>query len=470
MSLKPVRSFLIPSRTTTRKLVGYEAYSPNGYVDIAYSGQPAYFKRLEFLDSVDDDVSGRGDKPCSHYLRAAEVYPEAISVYKYNHVLEPAGSGDYAIYNYDSPQFLWETGGSLVSPSGLLGPFADPAGSNLGALDVLKLYGSDGHGGYWIVDPPNLQDFSERAIAAMLPGIKPDMSFINFLIELKDVKSLIHTVRRLKELQKALKFFLQRKKLGIKGNPSLKRIARAAAADDYLQKEFNIQPFLRDVAQLYGPLQSLVFKISEILKREGLDQHRHFSVPLGDPYTDTSDSVFLAALDNNIDGQIEARRTVSYNEAKFHATLSYDFSLTELERKSAYARGLLDKFGVNFNPVIIWNAIPWTFVVDWILGVNQFLSNFSVRNIEPRCNIHTYCYSAQIDRTIETSLVFSGGYYQKPNTVLLARIREKAYKRYVPGSFDLSSSFRTSGLSPKEFSLAGALYFSGGHFTHNRQR
>lgn len=41
-------------------------------------------------------------------------------------------------------------------------------------------------------------------------------------------------------------------------------------------------------------------------------------------------------------------------------------------------RGYMDTFGVELNPQILWDAIPFSFVLDWFLGVGKFLSRFKV--------------------------------------------------------------------------------------------
>jgi hypothetical protein len=122
---------------------------------------------------------------------------------------------------------------------------------------------------------------------------------------------------------------------------------------------------------------------------------------------------------------------------------------------------MLDALGVNLNPAIIWNAIPWSFVVDWVVGVGRWLDQFKSRNLEPVCLIHRYLYSVRIQRStmcfsniLPTTLGHSpwGGNY------LAAQHTEIAYRR-SPGMPDLYRAIETSGLNPKEFSLGSALAY-----------
>jgi hypothetical protein len=45
-------------------------------------------------------------------------------------------------------------------------------------------------------------------------------------------------------------------------------------------------------------------------------------------------------------------------------------------------RGLLDSLGFELNPRIIWDAVPFTFVIDWFFGVGSWLDRFRVDTLE----------------------------------------------------------------------------------------
>ncbi|DAD50605.1 maturation protein [ssRNA phage Gerhypos.1_37] len=47
----------------------------------------------------------------------------------------------------------------------------------------------------------------------------------------------------------------------------------------------------------------------------------------------------------------------------------------ELDEK---IRGFLDSLGFELNPQIVWDAIPFSFVVDWFVGVGDWLSQFKI--------------------------------------------------------------------------------------------
>jgi len=56
--------------------------------------------------------------------------------------------------------------------------------------------------------------------------------------------------------------------------------------------------------------------------------------------------------------------------------------LAVLSNTEKTLRGLLDTLGVQLNPRIIWDAFPFTFVIDWFFGVGNWLEHFSVDTLE----------------------------------------------------------------------------------------
>ena len=44
--------------------------------------------------------------------------------------------------------------------------------------------------------------------------------------------------------------------------------------------------------------------------------------------------------------------------------------------------GYLDSLGFELNPRIIWDAIPFSFVIDWFFGVGNWLNRFKIDTVE----------------------------------------------------------------------------------------
>jgi hypothetical protein len=421
------------------------AYDSSGNIKDGYPASaqfasiPAYNKREEYMDSDSSGILGEF-KACSHYSRGTQV----LNNVERRRTFRDPDDGDYGWR-------IFQKGIDYFWPVDQLGSVTEPLGKD--EYPDLKLVPLYEVGPEWkeVLLPPDLDELRERSLRAMLPLIRPRLSLINFIIELKDIKSVPRTIERMKSVFKPKKG----------DGRTLRRFFRAAA-DVYLQKEFNVEPLLRDIVGIKTALSRHYQEVQNLLDRERSPQLRHFEAELGGNYVDREDVLSYHDPQDPVltrDGENYQTRETRYVRAKFYATIRYSYTVTELERRQARIRALLDALGINFNLAIIWNAIPWSFVLDWVAGVSRFLNDQRVNNIEPVCTIHDYCCSVNVERYIRCFLYLNvnGVVNHAPRAEVPASvIHEIAYKRVV-GIPDLFGSIRRSGLSLKEFSLGVAL-------------
>jgi hypothetical protein len=310
--------------------------------------------------------------------------------------------------------------------------------------------------------PANLDELKQMSLNAMLPLVKAELSLVNSVIELKDFKSLPRTISNIKALASRL--------IKIKANmrKTLKQITKSSA-DGYLQAQFNILPLLSDISGIHAALSRHERRVNDLVTRAGRPQNKHFAYKWQELPASTEDGVKSGTcrfryqkypVMNNFTYTFTSRiRRWSYSEPTiFHAQIQYNYNYTEYQREHARVLALLDSLGVNFNPAIIWNAIPWSFVVDWVFGVSRWLNQFTIAHMEPQINIRRYLWSVKRVRRIvvehtmpDTSLPGSPLNPWVPYPI----VNESAYRRVV--GLPSMSSIISSGLSSKEVSLGAAL-------------
>jgi len=355
------------------------------------------------------------------------------------------------------------------------------------------LYQPRDDGGF-VPPPPGLGALQQRSLNAMMPGIKAELSLINFVYELKDFHSLPRTIAKIQSVSKTVAYtakylstllFKKRSKVGRSFSPSLGNTLREVmktGSDVYLQTQFNILPLLSDISGLQRSMSTLEKTLVNLIKRQGRHQRRHFTFrwnpfPAREPiledvwnngyddttttgggehlYTGTSDLLYLSSY-------------IPDSTATFHAEIEYSYHFTQFQREHAEILAILDAVGVNMNPSIIWNAIPWTFIVDWVFGVNRWLDERKVLNLEPVVNISrylwSYSYSREIRRNIIGENIRTGGFGPQK----LPSVYQSAYRRTV-GLPDKSQIY-LSGLSPKEISLGVTLAITRKRRPYNRGR
>lgn len=419
-----------------------------------------YVVRREVLDSVNGI---RGFNPCMHYLRYCSLdnplYYKSDSWYSTtNH-----SQGTWKNDPWPTP-FIWDgtrlAPTSQLAPSSAFGNWQHPV-KGLPVLFVDSPYGPQPVG----PTEAEINSYISRSLDAMLPGIRPSMSLINSLLELKDIRTAGRSYDRInaafdatERLKTALGLSRQAVKL-LTGSSRRNLSAAAlrsvlkAGSDSYLQAQFNIAPLLRDIQALRDSVASARRQLKTLIDGANKPQVRHYRCTLSG-YGNTSSDVSYAYDPIMVASTVNGKREVVYPVRSFNATMEFSYRLWPgLYRVEDYLPAALgDVLGANWNPAIIWNAIPWSFVVDWVVGVGRWLDQFKRRNIEPVTSISRYCYSIHIKRDIKISC-------GEGLVVPMARCGEEVYIR-KPHRPNVLRSIESNGLNLKEFSLAGALALS----------
>jgi len=324
-----------------------------------------------------------------------------------------------------------------------------------------------------VVSPSEIDKMNSHALGRMLPYIKEQLSLVNSLIELKDFKTLPKTFRELVRFTRNFaREFEYRKGM------TLREMLRLAG-DAFLQWKFNISPLISDIMGIYRSLVGLEARINDLVSRAGRPQTRHYAFrwtefpnvsetsPLYTPVGVYDDVVRVGPVNG-----MKQIRTVSYAPSTFHAEIQYNYNYTKYQIDHARLLSTLDSLGIKVNPGIVWNAIPWSFVVDWVLRVGDYLDSFEVRNMEPQINILKYLWSVKRSRRILVSRGISdvtAGDWVTPDLgkqYYYPAVQQTCYKRVC--ELPSKSSIESSGLNSTEFTLAAALVVSRKRRYHKR--
>lgn len=346
-------------------------------------------------------------------------------------------------------------------------PFGEPAMPLAGLPDFGRQV--DGYPISGIPAPDILERLKAQSLQTMFPVIKAELSVVNSILELKDFKSLPQTIARMKNVLSKAVARVTAKKKGRKG--TLRSLFQGGA-DGYLQQQFNILPLLSDISGIHAALSRTQRRINDFVTRAGRVQTRHFAYnwqEFGHAY-DEGGGMFPFRIGGEYESipsgfimytGTRVIRHVHTEPTTFHAELQYNYNYTAYQVENAQLLGHLDAFGVNLNPSIIWNAVPWTFVIDWVIGIGPMLDRLKRTNMEPQVNILNYLWSVRRSRRIQQT-VESVSLFNTPGVSPAGRkcvqpvVTETSYRRDV-GIPATSLLLQTSGLSSRELSLAAAL-------------
>lgn len=315
------------------------------------------------------------------------------------------------------------------------------------------------------VPPVALNSLYAMAMRHMLPGIKEELSALNSLYELKDFKSLPGIAKGLaKAVYKAglIKSILNTFK-GV-SNLSLRELSRKSAGG-FLSWKFAIAPLISDIRGIHTALNQYKTRIDALVSKTGGRRRKHFTYSWNEHETTVDEISFHGLLvpDTAFRGCVtyQAVRDVVPNPSVFHAEVEYNYNYTQYQLQNAATLALLDALGVNFSPRIIWDALPFSFVVDWVLKVGQSLDQFETKNMEPQVNIGSQLWSIKRSREIRLKVkpsfqitALEGILDRSP--VSLPVVKESIYSRRL--SYQLTPGLiETSGLSASEFTLGAAI-------------
>lgn len=313
------------------------------------------------------------------------------------------------------------------------------------------------------VDNIGWNSLGQQALNAMMPSFADGNSLVNFLLELKDFRRLMQyatgNISKRISLMEALFSFSR-------SDSTLKKLSKG-----YLSYQFGWRPLFNDIVSLYSTLVKLDHRIRMIKKQANTDLQKHYSILVAGtslnqstPYNSgnllTPGSPWYSGFRGRTKVVQEACEGVRYN-----ATLRYRYPLPkELTGIGGRTKALLDSLGVAGNPAIIWNAIPWTFVVDWVVNVGKFLNGLRVDNIRFQTEIRDFCHSAVMTRNTSYFVQVDQGFSDASNNmsyypgpwILTDTCRHRRYVRRK-GIPNFLTSMQVSGLNSREFTLAGAL-------------
>lgn len=315
------------------------------------------------------------------------------------------------------------------------GPFASvKAHVDLGIKGVGSHKGTPSGGFYWefhggfarpllSYEQPTLDSYSNLGAADPYDGgiltsesalgseaydrLRPKLSHADlsvFLYELKDTSRMLSTSAHFfKDVFRTYAVATEMKNLSVSDKwlqnywADLKRQmpnnqTGRKAADNYLNHTFGWVPFVNDLLKINEAYQNQRQYIDQITKDNGAWIRRVRT--LSDEHTETTDShsglsqgiawrpEFDSMTSDMVSGTYSRyrldRATIKHSRTWAAGSFTYyrpefDKSLSDYESNWNEAMRLLTLYGARINPYILWKVTPWTWLVDWFIGVGALI-------------------------------------------------------------------------------------------------
>lgn len=310
---------------------------------------------------------------------------------------------------------------------------------------------------------------AQNALEAMLPSFGGQNSLVNFLLELKDFRriaaALTSKISTKFDVLSSLVGTSSRTPRGIVKKP-LKNLSSS-----YLQTQFGWKPLYYDLVRFVTSLTDFAARYESIKSMANTDLQAHFRTLVSGSGTAESlvasgDSVIVPGTTAycGILGAWRVRALAS-DPIQYSATLRYRYPLpVELASAGGKVKAFLDVLGVSKDPSIVWNAIPFTFLIDYFVNIGDWLSRLRIDNIQFKTEIRDFCHSAKVTRAAVYEQRACSG-YSGPTNLMYREwtpysasdfVKSTQYQR-KKGIPNFLTAFQVTGLNQYEFSIAGAL-------------
>jgi len=252
--------------------------------------------------------------------------------------------------------------------------------------------------------------WSYRAFSTMKPKIPEAVSLLNFLNELKDFKSLIQFYRKMIDNWKRI--------VNSGTSKSKKRailrdtFSSKTASEIHLQYGLGLRPFVNDVLSMFELMNTFRKRFVDFFTRMGTLQIRHWhqDLSLADrrvlsgPIVTHGGTIVppeawsvVYEIDRSSWSFTQDHVTPLVTSCRYSATMIYIYECPQLAQRYKTLLVVLDSLGVNWDPSILWEAVPFSFVIDWFINVGDWMeSNYQKTALPIRVNIVDFCHSLKI--------------------------------------------------------------------------
>jgi hypothetical protein len=284
------------------------------------------------------------------------------------------------------------------------------------------------------IDYPNWAKSNWRNVQVTLDQ---GFSAINFLLELKELRGLVkgHTKRGVKAKFHEL----------VKQDANWRTRVNHLSSE-WLQFQYGTASFVRDCVRIFQIISGWAARADKFLDEQGKIKlyrktplHRRLVTILPEtrafPVFTATGSVLTYSREVEIDA---------------NACVGYSYTTPESKGFISRFKQLLESFGIKWSANIVWNAIPFSFVVDWFINVDDWLERNvpTVSLIDMEVRALDFCHSIKVKetRTLTWTRDFHsiiGGVY--PRSDLLMKSVTTYYRRRQDALPEFS--VRPSGLN-----------------------
>jgi hypothetical protein len=151
-----------------------------------------------------------------------------------------------------------------------------------------------------------------------------------------------------------------------------------------LALQFAVLPTISDAKKIATLLERLRSMVAELIRRAEKRQVRHYKRPvdglfaLPSPVTENHVVLFGTGSSNNS----TTKKTEYLIRPTYRASMLFTYDATRLKGQYGQVSSLIRALGADRVASVIWEAIPFSFIVDWFVNVGDMIATMEDQVID----------------------------------------------------------------------------------------
>jgi hypothetical protein len=138
-------------------------------------------------------------------------------------------------------------------------------------------------------------------------------------------------------------------------------------------------------------------------------------------------------------------------------TFVYSYAMPDAGGLRSKIGGFLDALGLNVDPSIVWNAIPFTFVVDWFFDVSRWLQSLRMESLGIAVRLESCSVSCKTEASCAYTLTWPQAGWSHTGAI----VKRFGYERVV-----LDPASVMGAVSPDWKTPSGSAFISATALSH----
>jgi hypothetical protein len=226
---------------------------------------------------------------------------------------------------------------------------------------------------------------------------------------------------------------------------------------DYLNVEFGWKPFLKDLQEAVKATRGLHRDLEQLRRDNGKTVRRRASLP-GESTSSATlvSSTLWPPLTSGCYAVGSSKKSVVITDNRQHwFSAAFRYYIPDIGSSRWTTRATAALYGLNPTPSLLWEVLPWSWLIDWAVPVGDILSNISGNAAENLAAKYAYAMTSR-ERVEEASCTTS---YVGLGPISATSTRTSISKsRHAANPFGFGLTF--DGLSGRQMLILGALGLS----------